>query len=677
MYDPTDPSQDPLADYTPDGEHAAAFGHDPDALAEGAPCYSPVPGHLIAEPDQMLAQPDYPEPPADLDERDYREHEVFPVEEHGSYAEHYPEDAARQSRIRHGYDQAHTSNLEQGLTGTQERIVETMRNCLASTQDRTGGELMELLRYIGASTLVMDKLEPDTRSTYTRITEILVSEYCDDTTRQVDLSDIAGLDAASSAVRAELNLIEMRCGREDLPRTPTAAWKGLVNLIQRDASRTSAMALAAALAAGETDEECMKRFRELQAPTSSGTLRNSDFSRTAREWQAADKAAEAESPGFRISSGYPTLDYAFTAKDGQGRDIEPRGAWGPGELHIFAAPTGNGKSAAARRLITSAAEDLVNGWGREHDKVLIAITEEAPKIVYTVAGMAEGDRFHHLAGNLVIANVGASRRRFIHAIWDCVVDAFHRSQETGMPVTASGLPSFVVLDYVGGLVEDGESADTTAIEKTANLLLRGIAAWDVMMMEEFSGESFAAYAGMSWPRGMENYKPAVLGFAQFKKLADPQWFDPSKKSSSLEDFMIPNHNGEPGWEVLAGDFRLPTQGEVRGSGVLINHATSLIIGHRSRPQKNPKVVDPVTGRVRLVDSRARWLLVKTRNGSDLPFIEMRFDSLPSGLRGQFFDYRAEVAHERGKLAVTECYREQGDPMLPARPAASPFDGVSY
>ena len=182
---------------------------------------------------------------------------------------------------------------------------------------------------------------------------------------------------------------------------------------------------------------------------------------------------------------------------------------------------------------------------------------------------------------------------------------------------------------------------------------------------------------MSWPDGMDNFQPAVLGFAQFKKLADPQWYDPNAKGGSTEDFVIPNADGSPGWEVLPGDFRIPTQGEVRGSGVLLNHATSLLVGHRSRPQKNPKVVDPVTGKIRLVDSRARWILVKTRNGSDLPFVEMRFDSLTSGLRGQFFDYRAEIAIRKGMLNPTECYREEGDPILPHRPKRSPFDGVAY
>lgn len=617
------------------------------------------------------------EPPEDLyegmDHRDYSGAQFYAVEEHGGYAQHYPEHAATLAAQRRPTGPSEPA----AETTMEENVADTLRGCLAAMQDRTGVELIDMLSYALASENVMSYLDPKHRKTYQRLAEVLISEYAEEKSRPVDLTDVPGITTTSRAVQAEMAIIVTRLAAPNLPKTPTAAWRALVNHVQRIAARQKALELVEAIDANETDEECMDRFRGMEPPSATKALVNAAYSRSAQEWEEADLAAAAEAPGFRISSGYATLDYAFTQKDGRGKDIEPRGTFGAGELHIFAAPTGNGKSAAARQLITAATQDLVVGWGREHDKVLIAITEEAPKIVYQVARLGKGQEFHHLAKNVVIATIGASRRRLIHAIWDCVVEAYHRSKETGMPISNCGLPSFVVLDYVGGIVEDGESADTSAIEKTANLLMRGVAGWDVQMMEEFSGESFAAYAGMSWPDGMDVFQPAVLGFAQFKKLADPQWYDPNQKSVNIEDFVIPNANGAPGWEVLPGDFRLPTQSEVRGSGVLINHATSLIIGHRSRPQKNPKVVDPITGRVRLTDSRARWLLVKTRNGSDSPFIEMRFDSIPSGLRGQFFDYRAEKAIALGMLRPTDCYAEEGDPILPVRPIRTPFDGIAY
>jgi len=675
--------EDPLNDYNP-GEPSPST-KDADVPPGPEPDMSDIPDHLagidIPEGYELLTEEGYPldeQAYADIEQRDYNTpgERFFPTEQYGGYEENYPEDAAAmRSRASHrAGDRAQMS--DQGLDGTAEKVVDTLRNCYAAMQGRNGGEMLELVAFTLSSTAVMAYLDATMTKTYDRLAEVLVSEYADDRSRTVDLEDIPGIDAASSLVRGELTLIRTRVGRDGLPKTPSATWKALVNYVQRVASRQTAMRLAAAVDAGDSDELCMDLFRKMEPPTSSRTLQNTDFSRTAKEWEESDIAAAAEAPGFRISSGYPTLDYAFTQQDGRGVDIEPRGAWGPGEFHLIAAPTGNGKSSAGRTLVRNAAEDLVKGWGREHDKVLIAITEEAPRIVYTVAGMGMGQPFHHLASSLIIANIGASRCRFIHAVWDTIIDAYHRSQETGVPIVNCGLPSLIVLDYIGGLTGE-ETNEAAATEKTANLLLRGVAMWDLLGMESFTGESFAAYAGMGWPAGMENYQPAVLGFAQFVKLKDPLWFDPNARGANVEDFMIPNPDGSAGWEVLPGDFRIPTQGEIRGSGVQANHSTSILILHRSRPQKNPKVFNKETGRVKLADDRARWILVKTRNGSNLPFIEMRFDSIPSGLRGQFFDRRAEHAIARGLLRPTDCYMEAGDPILPHRPVRTPFDGISY
>ena len=235
------------------------------------------------------------------------------------------------------------------------------------------------------------------------------------------------------------------------------------------------------------------------------------------------------------------------------------GCWEPGTFHAVAAGTGHGKSALSRRLVTAAAEDLVVGWGHEHAKVLIAITEEAPKIIY----LAERQPFHHARENVVIADVGASRRRFVHAV------------------------------------------------------------------------------------------------------------------CSEADYSVENADGTPGWQIKPGDYVVPTRSEIRGSGVLQNHLTSLSVAHRSRPQKNEKITDPATGRVRLEDDRGRIIFLKTRNGADLKFIPMLFDSNPEGLRGQYYDLLAERAIAGGKLPTAASYTQEGDPILPPRPAHSPFAGIAY
>jgi hypothetical protein len=566
----------------------------------------------------------------------------------------------------------------QDLTGPglRGKVLDTLRDCLAAMQGHGGGEMIELIGFITASKEVLANLDPETAKTYRRLAELFVTEYGDDPSRTVDLDDMPTAEAAGGRAQAELTLIRSRVGRPDLPTTPSAQWRALVNHVQRVASMQALLDAADAIQRDETDEKCMEMFRAIPPPTANRVLQNADFSRTARGWAEADALAAAESPSIRLSSGYPTLDHAFTQRDGHGRLTEAFGAFGLGEFHFFVAPTGNGKSATARMLVRNVAEDLVVGWGREHDKVLIAITEETPQIVYTMAEMDEGQPFHHLADNLVIANVGASRKRFVHAVWDLVIDAHRRSKETGLPIQNCGLPTAIFLDYLGGIVED-DANEAAATERTANLILRGLCAWDVLGMELFSGESFASYAGMTWPKGMENYRPVVIAFGQFRKLDDPLWWDPDNRSCDPEDFVIQTPSGQPGWELKPGDFRIPKQHEIRGSGVVANHATSIVILHRSRPGKNPKITDPVTGEVRLTDDRARWIPVKTRNGATLPFIPMRFDSHHSGLRGQFFDLKGEEALEAGYLEVTDCYRRPGDPMLPRRPQRSPFAGIAY
>lgn len=661
MADYTD--EDPLSDYNPGGQPSTS---EPDTEAASDSTILTASDPDLPPPTDEALFPPFDSPADDVS---------FPIEEYGRYEDNYPESAAQLRASRARRDQDTQQNSDDDVTGTAEVVLNTLRNCYAAMEGRTAAELIDLIGYTMTSKEALEFLSAGVRKVYDRIAEVLISEYSDDRSRIVDLNDLPGEMAVNGKVKAELALIRIRIGRDELPAVPSSAWKALVNWVQRMASRTSALGLSEAIAAGATDEDCMKLFRSLVPPTSSTALQNGDFSRTVQEWEAADLAAAAEMLPYRISSGYPTLDYAFTQKDKFGKDSEPRGAWGPGELHVFAAPTGNGKSAANRILLRAAAEDLVTGWQMKHAMVLAAITEETPKIVYTVAGMAKGQPFHHLADNVKIANVGASRRRLVHSVWDCVIAAYHRSQETGMPIVNCGMPAMIFVDYYGALADPGES-EVQATEKTANLMMRGFCAWDVMAMEDFSGESFAGYAGMSWPAGMENFRPVVLAFAQFVKLPLPWNYDPDA-NMNLDDFQIPRADGTPGWEVLPGDFRLPSQSQIRGSGVLANHATSIIIGHRSRVVGNDRNVDPVTGEMHLDDDRARWLLPKTRNGSNLPFIEMRFDSIPSGLRGQFFDRRAEKAMDLGKLAPTECYREVGDPILPHRPRRSVFAGISY
>jgi hypothetical protein len=559
----------------------------------------------------------------------------------------------------------------------EEHIIETMRLCLAALSGRRSAEGLDMLGYILSSTAVLDSLGKNDVRRIKRLCDVLASAWGDDHASNIDYDDVPDIAAAGGAVNYEFSIITSYLTREDLPKNPAGTWRALQGKVQRVATRGQAIALATACEKDAPDEELMFTFRQITPPSVKTEVRNADFSMTAAQWEDAYRVARSRGTEYRVSSGYPTLDYALTAKDPSGSDAEAFGAFAPGELHVFAGATGNGKSAWARPLARNMAYDLVNGWGLSNAQILYAFTEETADIVLRTAGLAEGMPFHHLAKNITLANVGPSRKRLVHAVWDLVIKAYHRSQELGIPITSCELPYVIFWDYIGGTAESGEPVDTVASQINADLAMRGFAQWDPYAMETFSKESFSAYSGMPWPDGMEFFRPVVIAFAQFRKLADPVWYDPTNKACNLADFTVENADGSPGWEVRTGDFRVPTQAEIRGSGILANHATAIYTLHRSRPQKNPKVLDPVLGRYRLVDDRARIIPTKVRNSSDLTFVPMRFDSQPSGLRGQFYDVLAARAINSGQLSPSDPYREDGDPILPPRTIRTAFDGVSY
>lgn len=555
-------------------------------------------------------------------------------------------------------------------------VTSTFYDCIAAHHRRRGGELLEMFDFALTTPLAMTHIASGQAATWKRARQVAASAWADFPDEDVDLTAVPAVGYASGAVQKFFTTVATLASTPALlPANPTAAWTALADRLQRVAAQQSAVMLLDALAQDAPDDQVMDVFRSLVPPAHSKTVQNQVFAQSAADWEADDRAAAATSPHYRLSSGYPSLDLALTKKTAEGTAAEPFATFDPGSFTVIAAPTGNGKSSLARRLVPAMAQDLCN-WGQPLNKVLVCITEESPDVVYTAAGLATGQPMHHLAKQVFIARVASSRARVVHAVWDRVIDAFHTSRAAGVPLAQAGLPAAIVWDYIGGTYEAGESIDSVGMERNANLA-KAFMEWDVTSMEAVTGQSFAAYAGMTWPAGMEHFRPVVIAFAQFKKLDDPLWYDPNNKSCHLSDFVEDKADGSPAWTVLPGDFRMPKQSEVRGSGILINHATTLIIAQRSRPQRNPARLDPQSGRWRLEDVRARFLLVKTRTGADASVVPMAFDVQPSGTRAQFFDAAAESAIAAGKLSPTETYTDAGDPILPHRPTRSRLFSVGY
>ena len=188
---------------------------------------------------------------------------------------------------------------------------------------------------------------------------------------------------------------------------------------------------------------------------------------------------------------------------------------------------------------------------------------------------------------------------------------------------------------------------------------------------------------------MEHHRVAGIYMAQLVKQDDKSLlFRPGDRNCNVADFALEDTDNPPvwtdqsgsgwSWEVKEGDLRLFKQNAIRGSGVILQNATAIIVLHRSRAYNNPRKPGVgLDGRPHLVDTRARLLLDKTRTGSKLKFIPMIFDLDPEGVRARYIDSAAEEAMRQGLFEADAVFARSGDPILPVRPTVSPLSKVRY
>jgi hypothetical protein len=282
--------------------------------------------------------------------------------------------------------------------------------------------------------------------------------------------------------------------------------------------------------------------------------------------------------------------------------------------------------------------------------------------------------------------IGSSRKRLTEMVYDLVVNAVIRSQSTGRAVT-DFLPKIGFLDYIQSVTETGES-EYEANNTTAELVLRGFQAFNPEEIAKFSGLDFRTYAGMPWPEGIEDHRMAWVVFAQLKKPDDENSLYYKRNSSKhpLSDFTLedmtdvpqwidPVTGGKYAWEVKENDYRIFRKNQIKGSSKILDNASNIILLHRSRPTNNPSELKE-DGTLHLVDTRARLIYDKTRNGSQVLYAPLEFDVSTTG-GAQFFDYKAETALAAGSFRITDDSHEYGDPMLPVRPVPSPLSGTRY
>lgn len=560
-----------------------------------------------------------------------------------------------------------------------EEVFQTLRRLFAAANGMLAADVDSLIGQIRVSKRVLDELTDEDRLTFEGVLE------CADFEIAVLTPDAAFDLAASSHVTNQHERVQAFV--DSLPSAepigeanPLGIWMALSNEVQARHTRRTASRLLGAIDDRAPVSEQLDIYDRLEAPaTKVATVRETGL-------LTVDKMfAELEAQGvnlapYRLSSGYPLLDATQTG------DGEELGVIAPGEMMLVLGATGTGKSSFEYALQRASTLDLTLRY--PDAKSFLLHTEEASTDKARAIGLGRGQPWHFLSKNVYVENIGSSRRRIAESIFEAVADAVRQSEKTGRNPL-----EFVVhkvhLDYIQAVMEPGEDPNT-AVNTTAELILRGIQECNPMEIEKFSGVNFERYTGMRWPEELEHHRIAVVAYGQLRKATGDavEYYDPKNRKHSLSTFSIEDTSDDPGWvspdgdrwcwEVKGGDFRLFTKNDIYGSSKPLQNATSVLLLHRSRPQKNPKEWQDENGFWHLADERARLVLDKARNGQSALYVPMAFNVDPAGFRAQYYDVAAQQMVDQGHLDIEmDYYRQPGDPMIPKRARRSAFADLHY
>lgn len=584
-------------------------------------------------------------------------------------------------------------------------VLATLRLIVAAQHGLSVEQSATFFSNIRHSETVLNRLSEQEQLTWASLLELLEIDSANRHAGRVDLNYVPLSQNYGLEVLAELAVIQETAKRQDLP-DPGPTWFALVEYVQRVVAATSATRYLNALKNHAPVEKLINLHKKINPPTTKRDILARKTLPTARAILEEARAAKALTPTMRLSFGLPTLDRALTNPSSK----EPVGSIGLGEQMVIAGPTGTGKTSMFYTILASLVQDLVN-LGKRDARVIALHTEETSEDKLKGAGFAENQRHHHLVDNLIIENIGSSRKRIVEVIYDVVIDAIERSKSSGRPITDFA-PYAFLLDYIQEINEPGEN-EVTATLATAQLIKNGIMEFSPEEMAKYSGVSFPTYAGMPWPSALRSHRVAVVTFAQLKKLNDSDlYYRTQDHKLPVSDFALedtrpqilshlfegaktdklcltcqnqrslhPKWIGPDGanyhWEVKEGDLRILKQNQIRGHGMILQAATTIVFLHRSQPRNNPAVVKS-NGRRGLMDTRARLILDKTRTGSSLVYVPLAFDLTVDGLRARFYDEIAQVGLKLGTLKLdTSVYSQFGDPMLPPRALQSPLSGIRY
>jgi hypothetical protein len=573
------------------------------------------------------------------------------------------------------------------IEGLEELVRSSLQQVLAALHRQPTTDCIPTIQGIMAASKVIAQLSDELQQVYVGVFEVLTHECLNNPTGALNLHCCPVVREYSKAVQEELDAIA-EVAEAGVGDEANSLWSALKETVQRRFNRSAVERLLSLQDARANVEDLMTAWRQVidEPPTARRALTNTKPVKTGRDVAAEHKTLTAQRSPMRFSSGYRTLDLAFTGRD------EPLGFLAPGEQAVVAGMTGTGKSSFSYGLMAGMTQDLVN-WGYPEGKVVWAHTEEESFDKLYAADFCEGQGFHHLAENVVIDAIGTSRRRLVEVMYTLTQEAARLAMETSRDITQF-LPHILVLDYIQSLTSEKAKDPTTESIISAELLLRGFQAWNFEEMAKWGEVSYQEYTGETVPQGMENHRMAVVTFAQLNKQDDNlmAYKAGAPKTHPLSDFTLEDTSPNPGWvdqggsgwawEVREGDSRILRQNAITGSSVILKNATIILFLHRSRPYNNPEAKDPVTGAKlgRLEDTAARLIPDKTRTGSTLKYVGMEFDIDPKGFRARYYDRRAERAILAGRItsrSLDASWRKPGDPILPVRPKPRPLAGVSY